>query len=600
MAMNRCLITNLCCLLCSKANASLILSALGVTFAFGQTPVVHPTATTPAPVAGQATAEGDAPPRKEETKTKQERFESALDEFEAEIETAERRGKYGDPIVERYAKELEEHYRRNEVYLRDHASKQAIGNEKKIREMMDRRQRIALRLWQLERIGTQLGLPKVAGRTLSVRLSQLMTENRGFTKDRNLMQRIIQLQKRASELFRRKMSHQISGNFYFAHPTKETAPAGDEEQQHRQSTGASRSQTFEDGPLQSISASIGRLARLTWKDACLEWNEDHWEAPFAGLTLESLDRDVAQELASRGLMLPNDDRSAQTRKKQLFETPNLILLFQDMRHVLSRGKGAYGYTSSLRQKRRSYFRVNEIDAALRFGSEQVLLLIREESGPERTLEIRKGPQKELEIRLIGRHVLLIQQAADGSVRWVDIGDEDVITKRADSFAELYAEHADEIEARLFTRLRHTGILTPMTRYDPPLVERLLQKLQSDDGETKKQFDRLVAKIDDRSYSVRERAYRQLSDDLDKYSFLIAQSERAGALSAEAASRLAELRKQYQSKFGELDALIAKTEWAQDSSYLTGLLAHVDPTQHPLVKNQIQRVTEEATGSDQSR
>lgn len=555
--------------------------------------------------AGTKASESDGDtqePAKQEAKSDAETFSEALDEFEKEITDLERLGRYGDKEVERYVVELEQEYRTNAKLLSGRGGIETIPGAAMDEKLARRQQHIALLLWQLERVGSQLVQPGNSSTSMVTKVHRLLSEHREAMKDAGLMRRFHDLSRRASELSRRHLSSQMTNNFFFAHPQERSEVAA--EPSRSSPSVAGRLLGLQTGQLQTVSDSIGKLVKLSWSDGKLVWDEEHWKQPFVGQTLQSIDSQVTEELTRRGLQLPEEDRMVAFRKKRLFETPQPMLLFQDFQHVASEGKHATRSFSTVGSAGQSRFTVSGIEAAFAIDANRTELSVREEAGPARTLQIRKQADGSLRLSLIGDHILLLEQSAEGAVRWVDIMEaaagNDVTVLQADSFAELYGKHADLLESRLFPRLEHCGVGTPKQRYDPELVTRALERIRGVDAATRERFEALVIQIDSGNFSQRQNAYREISQNIEAFSMLLAELDEKGGWSAEASTRLGELQKQYSHSFETVDAVLSQAGWLEDPTYLVGLLSHVEADQTELVTRRLERLTGQQFGADVDR
>ena len=541
------------------------------------------------------TAEGPT----EKPLSEKQRVASALDELERELNEKEKYGKYGHPQVEAYVRELELEYQTaskalSEYSGRDVPIQSADGRSRQ--GLIDRSQQISMLLWYLERVGAQIASPNLqSSNSMMMKIHRLMQDNRKALGDAALMKRFHDLTRRASQLNRLRYQSRLTNNFYFARPdgVKPTTNRAVEVQ----SQGQQKPRQLMQGPIQEMAEPIGRLVQLGWSESGLKWDEGHWDKPFAGWTLQEVDHRVIAELESRQVKIPEGDRSLQFQKKQLFETPRQMLLFQDMLHIAANGNTIGHSISSSNTSGSGRFTAAGVEAAIKVSPEKLEFSVRELSGPERALQIRQSSDNELRLSLIGEHILLLEQADDGSIRWVDIG-EKVTVVRADSFAKLYAKHPDLVENELYARLNHCGVGTPLRRYDAQVVDRMLHHLRGLSSATRQRFDELVSEIDGGSFSQRQSAYRELAQDLEKYSTLLAKIDLLEGLSTEAATRLEELHRKYKAEFHHIDAVIETTGWATRPGYLIGLLDHVDQQATAEIFAQLRSATGKDFGGDQ--
>ncbi len=539
------------------------------------------------------------------TKSAKQQFSAALDELERKLKDLERRGRYGDGAVERWVGDLENEYQSNARRIGDRGET-VDGADATRRSLVHRQQHIALLLWQLERVGGQLAESDDAGRKISHQIHQLLRKHREAMQDARLMRRFSDLSRRASELRRRHLASRMTHNFHFVHPElKDARPseAGDAERAET-SDAEQRLPGMPTGPIQKLAGPIGDLVRLRWRDGRLAWDEQHWDEPFAGHTLQSIDEEVTEELERRGVTFPEPDNMAGFRKKRLFETPPIVLLFQNFQHVASAGDRVNRSFTSGGASAKGRFSVGGIESELVIDAERIRFSVREETSPGRTLRVERDPDGTLRIRLIGEHVTLLEQAADGAVRWIDIGTmqqgDDVTALRGESFAELYRNYPDRVENDLFPVLRHCGIGTPMPRFHQAFVDRAVVRLRGVDAETRERFEQLIRQIDGGSFSERQTASRELAEDMDRYSLLLNELDRSRGLSAEVFTRLADLDRQYENAFETIDTVFDRAGWLDDPRYLTGLLERVASADAAPVLQRLQSLTGQSFGNDAAR
>ncbi|MEM6471265.1 MAG: hypothetical protein AAF802_17015 [Planctomycetota bacterium] len=157
---------------------------------------------------------------------------------------------------------------------------------------------------------------------------------------------------------------------------------------------------------------------------------------------------------------------------------------------------------------------------------------------------------------------MIDQKADGDSRFVFVGPDKVVQLSGSSFAAIYGQSPEVMEERFFQFLRDRGIGLPKMKTDSSVRERIELRSQKTSEELREQFSQLVMKLDHGDFGTRQRAYRELSENVQKYSVLIKElhDETHLTASAESRARLSELHKQYEENFGEIDDLIDRAEW----------------------------------------
>ncbi|TWU08118.1 hypothetical protein [Stieleria varia] len=274
-----------------------------------------------------------------------------------------------------------------------------------------------------------------------------------------------------------------------------------------------------------------------------------------------------------------------------------MLLFHNFQHRFTGGGRVSTSTSSSGKNYRRRFSTGELDAELVINEDRFELTIRELNAPKRMLFVSNGDKKELNVRLLGDSVTILQQTADGSVRWVEVGTDTAKVYSAPSFAELYANHPGAIESVLFVHLQHAGLLMPMKRYDPAIVQRLLSHITAIDKQERERFVELMEQIDGNSFAVRDAASKELLANVSKYSNLILQADQENALSAEARHRLAGVLKMYREQFHQVDQLISAAGWTQDPAYLIDLLHQLPADQANIVVDHLREITKQDFAND---
>lgn len=570
---------------------------------------IQDAADTAADTAGEAADQPDesSVPKRgaDKPKSQTEKFVEALDRFERKIAEQERRGTYGNETIEDWAVALEQEYKDNAKLIARQRSDQS-DTEAVSDSLWRRQQHIALLLWQLRRVSSEIARADRTGRQLTREIHELLSDFRDATKDPKLMRRFSDLSRRATQLSQQRYLYSASNSFHFVHPNVDADREDSNDLQTSPSTSEveRRLLNLQDGPLQTLAEPIGDLIRLGWKDGKLQWDEEHWIKPFAGQTLESIDQQVSEELKRRGVTLDEKDQMIGFRKKRLFETPTPMLLFQNLQYIASSGGRASRSYSSGGALTKSRFSINGIEAELSLDAEQVLFSVREETADGRVLRVEKNADGTLRVRVIGSQVMLLEQAADGAVRWIhidSIGRSDQATViSAESFAEFYRQHPQLVERDLFRRLRHFGIHTPMQRFHQELVDRALVRLRGVAEPTRRRFEQLVDQIDGGNFRQRQAAYRELGESIDAYSIMLVEMDQNEDRSPEAVARLDDLQKRYDQAYRRVDTLLNRTGWLDDPDYLVGLLDRVDAEQAVAVIDRLRKLSGEDFGGDVDR
>ena len=377
-------------------------------------------------------------------KPSNEKFRAGLNAAEAYLNHLEQFGDYSVEPVHHYAQELINEYRF-----------QSNGNETTARQ-----KEISVKLWQLQRMGQQIasqGQDSSSSFAMDPefrKLNELYSEHRKVTLDRALRDRYFKLIQRFHERRNRRYSH--SGrSFHFITPDGEETSKPDQDNRF--------DADFEMGAIQSFHQPISALLKLSVRDGSLYLDREHWKTAFGGRDLAVYKKELEEHLQQLGVELPKPNgRRVVAGQRSLTNTPLNEMLFDDFQYKVSKSSSGKSSSSSGsgKAKRRS-FNCDTIESQMRVSSDgKFSLTVQETEAPERVLKVTGGPGNQLSVSLTGDHVLLLDQADDGSVRWVDIGEKEVVVHRADSFAQLYSEHKDLVEKLLFPRLAHNAIGLP--------------------------------------------------------------------------------------------------------------------------------------------
>ncbi|WP_149497597.1 hypothetical protein [Roseiconus lacunae] len=514
------------------------------------------------------------PPAEEPTPA--QAFKSVLDELEKEILDLEQKTKYGMQPIELYATELTEEYNSIAALLAD----KRIENYPKLtatdQHSFDRLNRISMKLWYLEFIGSQLFNDTDSTRQISRRANGLIKDHSEAMRDPVLSKRFRDLSQRAMQLNHRRYLSRYRNVFHFMRqPSQEDnddAPPAAEYS------------------IESLRLPLSRLLRLTFDGETIALDRNHWETSFGGTTLKEIDESIMAELAARDIEFDSEDRTFDYQKRQLLSHPPQALLFLNFQHFATRDDRSPRLSSLMRTPLRSIsFQSDQLNASFVDSPTEFQLFVREtNSGRKQILQFEYKEEGTLMIRIIGDRNFQLEQSADGRMRWIDIGD-DTNVYEADSFAKLYAEHPDAVESRLLPYLDRFGILPPLTRFDSLVTSRVIEMLKIDIEKAQSDVRQLIEQMESGSFSQRQAAYRQLTHNIERYAIVLDQLPERQVSSPELATRLDEARKKYQSQYREVDGLILRSNWLTDRNYLGKLIEQVSDANKPFIRQQLDKL-----------
>jgi len=347
------------------------------------------------------------------------------------------------------------------------------------------------------------------------------------------------------------------------------------------------------GAIQDRRSAISNLLRLKWNGNQLALDRDHWDTAFAGKTVGDIREDVDHLLQKKGAPTSRADEDENAARMAFMrqrhnDQSNVERLFGELNQT---GTGSSSRSSGNGQVKIS-FDDGSIQARIdsRNGSFEFQIL--EAAGPGRLLRVADSPQGLL-VMLVGDMVHRFHQSKNGEVRLVEVlDDEDVVTIKAASFAELYRDHPQVVEQRLIPLLDHVGIVPPASRFDPQIVDRLVERIAVDSNEIRQEVMALVEDLDGNKFTKREAASEQLRENLDQYYEFLVPLQDETSLSREARARIRKLLIEKPRATAELDVAISAMQLTSNQEYLSEVKELVSEAQATAIVRRIKEIAAE--------
>ena len=351
---------------------------------------------------------------------------------------------------------------------------------------------------------------------------------------------------------------------------------------------------FENGKLNKLSSHVSKLIKLAVGETNLRLDRKHWEGDSAGKSREQRKKALVAQYLKRGLPEKFAIRQAEREVGQ----PRVTLAFNALRSAARYSRA--GSSSSGNNVRSYHFSGRGFYGRLATSDESVEIELREEDGPERRLIVRDNGKGTMRLEYSSDKsdfLLLIQQTKGGKARFVYMAGDEPLAGSADSFHELYAEHRDQFDKKIFPLLRHIGVIPPLTPLSTPVVKTVLAKLVPVDDDRRRESKQLIAQLRDDRFVVREAATKKLFAETARHEPMIEEALRAKDLDPETKMRLDKVIKAHRTKNLEVEQLIVSLRLTEDAAYLVSLLSLVAERHRPIVAAALERLTGKKLGSD---
>lgn len=351
------------------------------------------------------------------------------------------------------------------------------------------------------------------------------------------------------------------------------------------------------GAIQDRRSAIRNLLRLKWKGNQLTLDRDHWDTAFAGKTVSDIREDVDHLLQKKGAptsRIDEDENAARMAfmRQRHNDQANVERLFAELNQA---GIGSSSRSSGNGQVKMAFDDGN-IQARIDSRNDKFQFQILESAGPGRLMRVVDSPQGLL-VMLVGDMVHRFHQSKNGEVRLVEILDDDeVVTIKAASFAELYRDHPQVVERRLIPLLDHVGIVPPASRFDRQIVDRLIERLAIDVNGIRKEVMALVEDLDGNKFTKREAASEQLRVNLDQYYEFLVPLQDETSLSREARARIRKLLIEKPRATAELDVAISAMQLTSNREYLSEVKEIVGDDQATAIDRRIKEIAAESNGA----
>ena len=537
-----------------------------------------------------ADAKEETPNEEESEADRQMReFRQFREEIESELKRRQEQMAKAETILEEYRQDLKDEHRslaRERVETSD-----AWMRDPREDEIRSRRQRlIQLHLWELDRIAPAIEAKIVATSDLRERvrerMQQLMRNRRPGNERPQVVTECQALYSRISNLRhqRPRSTRTPHQGFY-----EVIVPATDDDVDDD-------SDSTQPGALGNVWQPLRRMLRLSWNEKYLALDRRHWDYLFVGKTMSDISREVRAEFRTRGADLGNTDPTSSSSRSNP-DRSAISCLFENLRNkngTTGRHSVSSGQSTSLR------FDSGQLNATIKVDADRFELDLREQGPPYRWFRIVVGGQKELEVTVTGEHMLHLHQRADGTVRVVELFENQMLHAASASFLDLYAEHTDLVEVSVFPFLRDMGFHVPETRFHVSVQQRTLEMIRNRNNDVAAEFASLLSDLDSPSFVVRESASTQLRKGIDDFAVHIQRAFDEATHTLEVRTRLKQALHEYTDQRKRLNDFVTALRLLDDPQYLVDIMDTADLRDQRTLGNQLSRITDEDFGIDAQR
>lgn len=340
-----------------------------------------------------------------------------------------------------------------------------------------------------------------------------------------------------------------------------------------------------DGPLTQVAEDTRRLTPVTIEQGYLRLDSRAW------LYLDALAEDEPDQVRG-AVAAPGPQQQANGDDGAPFASAAA-------RHFMRISPDSSRRMRSSRHERNEWS-TGGLSALLITRSTDIVLSLEETSGPGRRLELRmvgapgdgageaggaEGDTYSFSVSISSPsgQLLRLSQAGDGSVRWVEVRDGELQTRRADSLAAFMLDHHEVIDSELRLLLHAIGVALPPQVYGEAVQGALLTTLEADGhAEARALRERLDALLlNDREDDGGDEADEGAMDPDD----------------ADAPSD--ESRQQGRSLLKRRDAfaVVRELDLASNREYLAGLLERIedDSALHRAIRSRLEVLSEDEEG-----
>ncbi|MEM8670088.1 MAG: hypothetical protein AAGG48_21350 [Planctomycetota bacterium] len=499
-----------------------------------------------------------------------------LDRVQAEIDRRRQLVEFGEPIHAQYVRELIQEHNRvsNEMQL-------ALQQDLPVAfdQLRNKQRRIVLKLWHLERLKPMLAEVDEKYYSLTSELRTLRRRHRDTLRDATVADRFTRISLSVGQIERERLARRMTSDraFFDVSESLEArqAPADQDVDEPAPIH-----------PMEQLKRPIQRLIKLTWRDGRIVVDRTHWQDMFPTESLASIAIEADKELKERGLRLSQNAHRSFLPEKVFFEREsNVFLLFQNCRHAVSQlGHDALTSTT-LRGKNGGVVSTKQVSVLVQLADNAFLMEVDEKTARKRQLRILDdGQSVSISYGTDDKTWLELGQVldAEASVRFRMNGH--AFDLQGDTLADVYAKDPELIEEHVFPELRRLGIIPPMTRFDPRIINLVVTKIRLTESQYSDELMALIEQADGPRFQLRTEAMRRLNEDMEVFAPLILEWQKSSEMSLELRRRLKRVTTLYEREFGQLETLVAKLNLMQRPDYLREILHRSAPEQQEMIRD----------------
>ncbi|MEE2935072.1 MAG: hypothetical protein VYA84_03645, partial [Planctomycetota bacterium] len=449
-----------------------------------------------------------------------------LDEVEMEIDRRQALLQAGSRIHANYFRDLVRDYRQavNDITFARQQNLLA-----KLSSLQRTERRLALRLWQLDRLRPLMSEVDEEYHSLTRVMRDLKVNYSKRVKDDLIAGRFLHLLAKVAEVEHERLQRRLlSERFFYDVRMWDDLLAEQDRQQENQIADMLL------GPMDRLRIPIQRLTRLKWKEGRLAVDRSHWEDLFLPESLSSIALEVATELEVRGWKLSSQGyRSFLPENVFHGREPGVVLLFQNLRYAATEQGKVKIRSTNLHDDKGGEFSTEELRGKFANIDGRYLFSLEELEGAKRQLLVTDhSGEFKLTLRNFGIDNLeLIQDQVRAVVRVKT--ESESLAREGVTIADIYAQNTDWFEKEILSQLQCVGVLIPETRFDPLVIERVTTKLRVADPVVVQGLKQLLEQIDSDHFKTRTKATQRLESNLPSYGPLLADLRGNHSLSLEA-------------------------------------------------------------------
>ena len=345
--------------------------------------------------------------------------------------------------------------------------------------------------------------------------------------------------------------------------------------------GQANDEVFFDGPISENRSAVNDLVRLTiqngkitvrrdWKNQSFTENQDETAAKIQNLIKQGMNAARAEQLIRRVQRNKGSNPLSALFNRISGTAPKM----SSRSSVSSRQISAEFATLSLK-------------ARLLSSESTFELFVQEVNAPKRKFVLRQN--KQFLFQYSGDEFdFILNQFPDGKVRFTVSRNGNSELYESNSYDLLISKHSDIVRKTLLPVFEHLGIGLPLTSDNHLVKDAVRMRLIRLQQQSHHEFQAVISMLDSDEFSQREKATRQLRNELEKWLPQI-ETELQNPRSAEVRYRLLALLRGNNVK-SEIDTIIDENQLLESTEYLVNLFDGSNEQQSVAIASQLEQLT----------